>query len=228
MTTIFYVEDDPDLAFLTKDQLELRGYRVLHFADGQSASDAIAEESFNLCLLDIMLPKKSGYDLAREIRAKDKNIPILFLSAKSTEDDKLTGFEVGGDDYVTKPFSIDELVYRIQVFERRSQRVESQEQYSIGRLSFDPSQLKLSSPDKSFNMTQREADLLEYILKRKDQVIRRSEVLIALWGKDDYFLGRSLDVFISRLRKYLKEDDQLELANVHGVGWKFKHHGSSN
>ena len=227
MSTIFYVEDDPDLAFITKDQLELRGYTVLHYADGQSASEAIEQERFNLCLLDIMLPKKSGYDLAKEIRAKDKDIPILFLSAKSTEDDKLAGFEIGGDDYVTKPFSMDELVFRLQVFERRSQRTESQSRYTIGSLNFDPAQLKLDSPDKSFNMTQREADLLEYILQRQDQVIRRSEVLVALWGKDDYFLGRSLDVFISRLRKYLKEDDRLELANVHGVGWKLKNHGSA-
>jgi len=169
-----------------------------------------------------MLQHVSGYDLAKEVRSVNNDIPILCLSAKSTEPDRLAGFEVGADDYIMKPFSMEELVYRIQVFERRAIRVESKEEYNIGVLSFWPDQLRIDGPDRSFTMTQREADLLEYILKRRDQIIKRSDVLVALWGKDDYFLGRSLDVFISRLRKYLKQDPRLKLANVHGVGWELK------
>jgi DNA-binding response OmpR family regulator len=223
MPRILYVEDDETLSFITKDHLELKGYEVRHCIDGQQAMETFKAEEFDLCVLDVMLPKMDGFTLAAEIRKRDKHIPILFLTAKSLKDDRLEGLRLGGDDYITKPFSIEELILRIEVFLKRN-KVYSEattRQFVLGKYTFDYSNLTLTDGSEANNLTQREADLLQYLAENPNRVIKRSDILLSVWGEDDYFLGRSLDVFISRLRKYLKSDDRIGIENVHGVGFRF-------
>ena len=219
---ILYVEDDESLSFITKDQLEMEGYNVTHINNGKDGWSAFKKSDFDLCLLDVMLPQMDGFELAKKIRGVSKHIPIIFLTAKSMQEDKMEGFLLGGDDYVTKPYSFEELKMRIEVFLRRKKIIEEapKESLQIGKFSFDYSNLDLSANGNSKGLTQREADILYYLAKRPNQVIRRSDILEDIWGKDDYFYGRSLDVFISRLRKYLSEDPSLSIENVHSVGFK--------
>lgn len=219
---ILYVEDDESLSFITKDQLEMEGYAITHVNNGKDAWSTFKKSDFDLCLLDVMLPQLDGFELARKIRGVSKHVPIIFLTAKSMQEDKMEGFLLGGDDYVTKPYSFEELKMRIEVFLRRKKIMEEapKESLQIGKFSFDYSNLDLSANGNSKGLTQREADILYYLAKRPNQVIRRSDILEDIWGKDDYFYGRSLDVFISRLRKYLSEDPTLSIENVHSVGFK--------
>jgi len=219
---ILYVEDDESLSFITKDQLEMESYAVTHCINGKDGWAAFKKSDFDLCLLDVMLPQMDGFELARKIRGVSKHIPIIFLTAKSMQEDKMEGFLLGGDDYVTKPYSFEELKMRIEVFLRRKKIIEEapKEALDIGKFSFDYSNLDLSINGASKGLTQREADILYYLAKRPNQVIRRSDILEDIWGKDDYFYGRSLDVFISRLRKYLSDDPELSIENVHSVGFK--------
>lgn len=223
MPRILYVEDDETLSFITKDHLELKGYEVIHCTDGLEALDNFKAGDFDLCVLDVMLPKMDGFTLATEIRKRDRDIPILFLTAKSMKEDRLEGLRLGGDDYITKPFSIEELILRIEVFLRRN-KVQTDipvVQYHIGSYLFDYSNLSLNLDGQEYSLTQREADLLKFLAEHPNRVMKRSEILLNVWGEDDYFLGRSLDVFISRLRKYLKEDERVSIENIHGVGFKF-------
>lgn len=217
-----YVEDDESLSFITRDQLEMESYAVTHCANGKDAWATFRKNEFDLCLLDVMLPQMDGFELAKKIRSVSKHIPIIFLTAKSMQEDKLEGFLLGGDDYVTKPYSFEELKMRIDVFLRRRKIMEEapKEALTIGSYSFDYANLDLASEGFSKGLTQREADILYYLAKRPNQVVRRSDILEDIWGKDDYFYGRSLDVFISRLRKYLNEDPSLTIENVHSVGFK--------
>ncbi len=219
---ILYVEDDESLSFITKDQLEMENYSVTHCANGKDGWAMFKKNEFDLCLLDVMLPQLDGFELARKIRGVSKHVPIIFLTAKSMQEDKMEGFLLGGDDYVTKPYSFEELKMRIDVFLRRRKIIEEapKEALKIGKYAFDYANLDLSTNSHSKGLTQREADILYYLAKRPNQVIRRSDILEDIWGKDDYFYGRSLDVFISRLRKYLSEDASLSIENVHSVGFK--------
>jgi two-component system, OmpR family, response regulator VicR len=218
---ILYVEDDETLSFVTKDNLEIHGYVVDHYLDGESAIEGFFNNNYDLCILDVMLPKMDGFALAEKIRATDPNVPILFLTAKSMKEDRLHGLRIGADDYITKPFSIEELILKIEVFLRRKYvSVTSNDQYKIGIYNFDYRNLILLSPTGERNLTQKEADLLKMLLDHKNNVVKRSLILEKLWGEDDYFLGRSMDVFISRLRKYLAEDPKIKLDNIHGVGFK--------
>lgn len=219
---ILYVEDDESLSFITKDQLELEGYDVTHSSNGKDGWAAFRKGDFDICLLDVMLPQMDGFELARKIRSVSKHVPIIFLTAKSMQEDKMEGFLLGGDDYVTKPYSFEELKLRINVFLRRRKIIEEapKEAISVGKYLFDYPNLALSLDDTSRGLTQREADILYYLASRPNQVIRRSDILEDIWGKDDYFYGRSLDVFISRLRKYLNEDSDISIENVHSVGFK--------
>ncbi len=221
---LLYVEDDASLGFVTRDNLELQGYEVTHFADGQSAIEAIENHKFDLCILDVMLPGVDGFAIAEEIRKYDTQVPIIFLTAKSLKEDKIKGLKLGADDYITKPFSIEELILKIEVFLRRRTIVapNAAKNYRFGTYKFDYDNLDLSHNGDSKSLTQREADLLKLFLEQPNQVIKRSDILERLWGEDDYFLGRSLDVFISRLRKYLKQDESLKIENIHGVGFRFK------
>lgn len=220
---LLYVEDDVTLSFVTKDNLELQGYQITHCADGYSALETIQNQSFDLCILDVMLPGVDGFAIAQEIRRLNPHVPILFLTAKSLKEDRIYGLKLGADDYITKPFSIEELILKIEVFLRRSQVVQSPQNvgFKIGKYIFDYANLTLSNNGHTKRLTQKEADLLSFLMKHKNQVIKRSAILETLWGEDDYFLGRSLDVFISRLRKYLGNDERLRIENIHGVGFCF-------
>lgn len=218
---ILYVEDDETLSFVTKDNLELNGYEVIHCMDGESAVESFFKNNYDLCILDVMLPKMDGFGVAEKIRATDPNIPIIFLTAKSMKDDRIHGLKLGADDYITKPFSIEELILKIEVFLRRKYvSVSINDQYKVGMYNFDYRNLTLTIENNSRSLTQKEADLLKMLLDHKNNVVKRSLILEKLWGEDDYFLGRSMDVFISRLRKYLSEDPKIKLDNIHGVGFK--------
>ena len=219
--TILYVEDDETLSFVTKDNLELNGYNVVHFADGKSALDQFTKFNFDLCILDVMLPEMDGYTLASNIRKSDQETPILFLTAKSLKEDRIHGLKLGADDYITKPFSIEELILKIEVFlKRKFVNAPTQDNSKLGMFSFDYRNLKLSTENGSTNLTQKEADLLKLLLDNKNNTLTRENILKKLWGENDYFLGRSMDVFISRIRKHLRPDPNLKIENVHGVGFR--------
>ncbi len=220
---LLYVEDDASLGFVTRDNLERHGYRVTHCLDGTAALDVFRSQSFDLCVLDVMLPGTDGFSLASEIRKSDLDIPILFLTAKSLEEDRIQGLRLGADDYIVKPFSIEELILKIEVFLRRRNILKPapQDVYSLAGFTFDYPNLTLRRPDATISLTQREADLLRLFADQPNTVIKRADILRQLWGEDDYFLGRSLDVFISRLRKYLQSEETLRIENIHGVGFRF-------
>ncbi|MEZ4904171.1 MAG: response regulator transcription factor [Spirosomataceae bacterium] len=228
MPRILYVEDDPNLGFVTKDNLELNNYEIIHCVDGNEGLTTFHEQQpFDLCVLDVMLPQLDGFTLAQKIRQKDKHVPIIFLTARSLHEDKLHGLRLGGDDYLTKPFSMEELLLKIEIFLRRSQKPENtttapSTTLSIGKYSFDFEKLQLSLNGTIQNLTFREAEVLQYIAQRPHQVIKREDLLKAIWGDDDYFMGRSLDVFMSRLRKYLCEDSQIKIEGIHGVGFRIR------
>lgn len=218
---ILYVEDDETLSFVTKDNLELHGYHVIHCADGQSALDTFGKVSVDLCILDVMLPEMDGYTLAEEIRKRDTETPILFLTAKSLKEDRIHGLKLGADDYITKPFSIEELILKIKVFLKRKVVYQNDsEVYNIGQFVFDYRNLKLTMAEESANLTQKEGDLLKLFAENKGNTLTRENILKKLWGENDYFLGRSMDVFISRIRKHLRPDPNLKIENVHGVGFR--------
>jgi two-component system, OmpR family, response regulator VicR len=223
---LLYVEDDESLSFVTRDNLELNGYEVTYCEDGGVAMKTIQSGAkFDICILDVMLPEVDGFTLAQEIRKRDEQVPIIFLTAKSMKQDKIHGLTLGADDYMTKPFSIEELLLKIEIFLRRSAfnaAPRGSAPVSIGYYTFDYKNLHLSNGAYSETLTQKEADLLKLLNENKNQVVKRSFILETIWGKDDYFLGRSLDVFISRLRKYLSIDERIKIENIHGVGFKFK------
>jgi DNA-binding response OmpR family regulator len=223
---LLYVEDDESLSFVTRDNLELNGYDVSYCEDGQKALEKIQTgPKFDLCILDVMLPEVDGFTLAQEIRKRDEQVPIIFLTAKSMKQDKIHGLTIGADDYITKPFSIEELLLKVDIFLRRTKYttiLKTNTPFTIGNYTFDYKNLSLSYEDREDTLTQKEADLLKLLCEHKNEVIKRSFILETIWGKDDYFLGRSLDVFISRLRKYLKEDERIKVENIHGVGFKFR------
>jgi DNA-binding response OmpR family regulator len=222
---ILLVEDDPSLGFVIKDNLSLKGYDVTLCQDGEEGEKSFATSSYNLCIFDIMLPKKDGFSLARSVRQKNTSIPILFLTAKSMMEDKLEGFRTGADDYITKPFSLDELLCRIEVFLRRSSGIiqkEGKKIMTLGLYDFDFSNLTLKMSGNEKSLTQKEADVLKLLYQNRDRVLKREEILRHVWGDDDYFMGRSMDVFISKLRRYLKEDPTVQIVNYHGVGFKLE------
>lgn len=220
---ILYVEDDQSLAFVTQDNLELVGYEITHRENGLEGFEAFKEGKFDICVLDVMLPIIDGFTLAKKIRRMNEEVPILFLTAKSLDEDKIEGLQLGGDDYITKPFSIEELKLKIEVFLKRASIKPKEElptHYSIGQYEFDYKNLKIHFNGNENTLTQREADVLLMLCRNKEQVTKKGDILIKIWGEDDYFVGRSLDVFISRLRKYLKEDEKVKIENLHGIGFR--------
>jgi len=221
---LLYAEDDETLSFITKDHLELQGYEVVHCVNGALAYEAFKNEKFDLCIFDVMLPEMDGFTLAENVRKKDQQIPILFLTAKSLKEDRIHGLKLGGDDYLTKPFSIEELILKIEIFLRRSRVFESpslEVELKVGIYTYLPLEYQLVNDTNVRILTQRESELLDFLLKNINRVIKRSVILESLWGEDDYFMGRSLDVFISRLRKYLGDDPAIKIDNIHGIGFKF-------
>lgn len=220
---ILLVEDDPTLSYVVKDSLQSNGYDVVHCPDGETAWQQFMKHNFDICLLDVMLPKKDGMALAGQIRKKNESIPILMLTSKSMDDDKVAGFRSGADDYITKPFNMQELILRLEVFLRRTKKKEEEgpAEFKIGNLDFDFNNLTLKNDKVEHQLTQREADLIKYLCLNANRVLKRDEILMNVWGKDDYFLGRSMDVFITKVRKYLKEQEGVELQTIHGIGFKF-------
>jgi DNA-binding response OmpR family regulator len=219
---ILLAEDDRNLAFVIKDSLLEDGFEVTHAADGEIAWQQFQKNDFDICLLDVNMPVRDGFSLARKIREKSDVVPILFLTAKSLEEDKIKGFQTGADDYITKPFSMQELVLRMDVFLRRSKKLHADmhEQYKIGKLRFSYNELKIYVDDEVISLTQREADLMKFFAQHANKILKREEVLLNVWGKDDYFLGRSMDVFITKLRKHFKTDPGIILETIHGVGFR--------
>lgn len=226
---VLLAEDDADLAFVIKDNLEEEGCQVVLCTDGEAALQQFSRAEFDICLLDVMMPVKDGFTVAKKIRQKNAWTPILFLTARSEEQDKLEGFRSEADDYITKPFSMKELLMRMDVFLRRTRKTQSngQKEFQLGTLRFVPASLKLSQGSTIISLTQREADLLLFFCEHASQVLRREEILLNVWGKDDYFLGRSMDVFITRLRKYFKTEPGVVLETIHGIGFRFNIRESS-
>jgi DNA-binding response OmpR family regulator len=224
MKKILLVEDDPSLGFVIKDNLSLKGYDVTLCTDGEAAENTFNNSIFQLCIFDVMLPKKDGFSLAKYVRSKNKNIPILFLTAKAMMEDKLAGFQTGADDYITKPFSLEELLCRIEVFLRRSsdELPLQLKKFHVGSYEFDYTTLTLRNPASEKTLTQKEAEVLQLLYYNRHRVLKREEILKEVWGDDDYFMGRSMDVFISKLRKYLKEDPAVQIVNYHGVGFRLE------
>jgi len=220
---VLLAEDDLSLGYVIKDNLADAGYDVVLCADGQAAMDKFSKENFDICLLDVMMPHKEGFTVARKIRQQSDMIPILLITAKSLEEDRIHGFESGADDYIIKPFSMQELLLRMDVFLRRTKKMHSEKmlQFRIGKLVFSFNDLKLNIDGSTHNMTRKEAELLLFLCEHPNRILKREEVLLNVWGKDDYFLGRSMDVFITKLRKYFKADPTVNLETIHGMGFRF-------
>jgi DNA-binding response OmpR family regulator len=219
------VEDDISLGIVVSDQLRSEGYVVTLCENGAEALRRFQEDTYHLCILDVMLPVKDGFTLAKDVRKQNAEIPILFLSARSMTEDKIAGFNAGGDDYLTKPFSAEELQLRVKALLKRVKlQVENPEikVVQIGTYTFDTENFTLQSPTQLLTLTKKEAMILRTLNKFKNQLVPRDVILNSVWGQDDYFVGRSLDVFITKLRKYLKEDPNIQITNVHGVGFKFE------
>ncbi|PKP23543.1 MAG: DNA-binding response regulator [Bacteroidetes bacterium HGW-Bacteroidetes-22] len=222
---ILYVEDDETLSFITKDNLELLGYSISHCSTGAEALRLMQKETFDLCLLDVMLPDLDGFALAQRIRAGNTEIPILFLTARTAREDRLTGLRLGADDYITKPFGIEELVLKIEVFLRRRNIVVDKAKcttLTIGRLVIDRDNQILYDGENKTSLTFRECALLSFLAENQEQVVKREEILQKVWGNDHFFSSRSLDVFISRLRSILKADPDLRIESIHNVGYRLK------
>ncbi len=219
---VLLAEDDTSLAFVIKDNLEEAGYEVIWCSDGEIAWQQFQKNDFDICLLDVMMPVKDGFTVAKKIRQKSDIVPVLFITARSMEQDKLDGFKSGADDYITKPFSMQELLMRMDVFLRRTKKMhfEKAHEYFVGRMRFSFADLKIYDGDKVISLTQREADLLNFFCQHPNKVLKREEVLLNVWGKDDYFLGRSMDVFITKLRKHFKEDPSIVIETIHGIGFR--------
>lgn len=220
---ILLIEDDPTLGFVVKDSLQDAGYEVVHATDGETGFQHFMKYNFDIILLDVMLPKKDGMSIATQIRKKNETIPILMLTAKTMDDDKIAGFRSGADDYITKPFNMQELLLRIEVFLRRTKKDVDQAPsgFKIGGLNFNYDDLILYNDTLKHQLTQREADLFRYLCLNANKVLKRDDILLNVWGKEDYFLGRSMDVFITKIRKYIKDQPDVELQTIHGIGFKF-------
>ena len=222
---ILLAEDDFNLGFVIVDQLKLDGYQVTLATDGMDALLRFNEKVFHLCIFDVMMPKKDGFALASDIRKINSEIPILFLTAKTMTEDKVQGFKSGGDDYLTKPFSVEELQLRIKALLRRVNiKMDKPEDkiLPLGIFLFDTENICLIINETKRSLTKKEAQILKLLYKFKGQVLPREVILNAVWGQDDYFVGRSLDVFITKLRKYLRDDESITLSNIHGVGFKLE------
>jgi DNA-binding response OmpR family regulator len=220
---ILVAEDDLQLGFIIKDNLEEAGFEVINCPDGEAAWEHYQKSTPDLCILDVNMPYRDGFSLAKKIRQKSDIVPVFFLTAKSLEEDKLKGFASGGDDYIIKPFSMKELLSRIQVFLRRNKMLvtESTKNFTIGRFTFVPEELRLKNEKETIVLTQRESELLEFLCHHPNKVLKREEILSNVWGKNDFFLGRSMDVFMTRLRKLLATEPAVAIETIHGVGYRF-------
>lgn len=224
MTKILLVEDDPSLGMLIRDLLDGEGYGVTWATDGKMALSCYEKEGADLCLVDIMLPQMDGFTLVENIRSTNQEVPVIFLTARSMEEDKVKGFRLGADDYITKPFSKEELKLRIKAVLRRNYSAigRSPSEWVIGQSIFYPDDLKLYSGGKTLQLTRKEAALLQMLASALNQLVRKEDLLINIWGENDYFMGRSMDVYIAKLRKMLREDTSVSIVNVHNTGYRLE------
>ncbi len=223
MPNILLLEDDPNLGLIVQEHLQLNGYEVTLAVNGEDGLVFFDKNKYNLCLIDVMMPKLDGFSFARKIRQKDTETPLIFLTAKSLKEDKIEGFQIGCDDYITKPFSVEELLLRIRAVLKRTSGVaekQSQTSFEIGEYSFDSKRQILNTKNNQYNLTSKESELLRLLCLNKDNILDRNTALKEIWGSESYFDGRSMDVFISKLRKYLKNDSSIEIINIHGKGFK--------
>lgn len=221
---ILLVEDETNLGNLLKEYLDVKGFETVLCTDGQQGFDTFAKDKFDLCILDIMLPLKDGFTLAKEIRQADKHIPIIFLTAKSLPDDKIEGFKSGADDYLTKPFNMEELLFRVKAILKRSSSVpglnDKEGSFIIGNFTFDPTKQLLKSDTEERKLTSKESELLRLLCLNMNKTMDRNFALKTIWQDVSYYNARSMDVYITKLRKYLKADPRIEILNVHGKGFK--------
>lgn len=224
---ILLIEDDFNLGFVIQDTLKSQGYQVNLCKDGKEGLQVFNQKAFDLCVLDVMMPKKDGFSLAEDIRRTNTEVPIIFLTAKSMQEDKIKGLKAGADDYITKPFSTEEFLLRVEAVLKRTSKSEAKvddkkDLFHIGKYTFDYRNYQLTGGEEDRKLTKKEAEILRLLCMHQDQVLQRELVLNMVWGDDNYFVGRSLDVFITKLRKYLKADENVKIANVHGVGFKLE------
>jgi len=221
-TKVLYVEDEVFLAKIVSETLQGRGYDVILESDGGKALDQFTKEQPDVCVLDIMLPNKDGFAIADEIRDKDTQVPIIFLSAKSQTNDVINGFKTGANDYIRKPFSIEELIVRIEnVLKHKNVAQEETEEAKIGEYTFNTKRQSLNHPDEQRKLSYRESELLKLLYENRDKIVERSEILTLLWGSDSFFNSRNLDVYITKLRGYLKHDPSIEIITIKGIGYRF-------
>jgi len=225
---ILLVEDDPNLSMVVLDYLEMMNFSVTSCKDGVEGLQEFKRNKYHLVILDVMMPRKDGFSVAEDIRASDQKTPIIFLTAKNLKEDRIRGFQVGCDDYLSKPFSTEELILRIRAVLKRcySKNYDVDllklEVFSIGKYVFDPANMILKLGKEEHTLTRKEASLLQLLCSFQDKLLPRDTAMKIIWGEDGYFVGRSMDVFISRLRKYFKSDPAITISNVHGVGFKFE------
>lgn len=221
---VLLLEDDPNLGFMLQEFLEHKGYKVTLQQDGEAGLKAYHNDTFDICVVDVMMPKMDGFTFTKQVRKNDKATPIIFLTAKGMKEDKLEGFRLGGDDYITKPFSVEELEVRVEAVLRRSKgsmgQSNEKKQFTIGTYTFDYPAQSLQHNGETQSLTTKEAELLRLLCLNMNQTLEREIALKLIWGNDSYFTGRSMDVFITKLRKYLKGDPHIEIVNVHGTGYK--------
>ncbi|MGB1003537.1 MAG: response regulator transcription factor [Salibacteraceae bacterium] len=220
---ILLAEDDESMGFLLKDSLENYGFKVTHVVNGKLAIDAFQVQLFDLCLLDVMMPVIDGFSVAQEIRKTDEHTPIIFLTAKALKEDRIKGFKIGADDYVTKPFSVEELSLRIKAIFKRGTIIQKEsKEVAFGNCILDKENFSLNVNGKIQQLTQKEVHILMLFANNPNALLKREYILLQVWKDDGYFVGRSLDVFISKIRKYLKPDETLKISNVHGLGYKLE------
>jgi DNA-binding response OmpR family regulator len=221
--SVLLLEDDTNLGLVLQEHLKLNGFDVTLCANGEEGTRQLARGSFDLCLVDVMMPRKDGFTFAREVRDRGNAIPIIFLTARSLKEDRIEGFRIGCDDYITKPFSVEELQLRIEAVLRRTvpqTQADEPTRFSIGAYSFDSVSQRLALGSSKRKLTAREAELLHLLCLHMNRTLSRERALRQIWGDEGYFSGRSMDVFVSRLRKYLKEDPQVSILGIHGKGFR--------
>jgi two-component system, OmpR family, response regulator len=220
---LLLAEDDENLGLLLKEYLVAKGFDATLFPDGEAAFKGFMKDHFDICILDIMMPKKDGFTLARDIRMVNSEIPVIFLTAKNLKDDVIEGFKLGADDYITKPFSMEELIFRIEAILRRTSQDSqnlTQQIYKLGRYTFDTRKQTLTNGEDVVKLTTKESDLLKLLCQNANKVLERNFALKSIWIDDNYFNARSMDVYITKLRKHLKDEPTVEIINVHGKGYK--------
>ncbi|MBU0983481.1 MAG: response regulator transcription factor [candidate division Zixibacteria bacterium] len=220
---ILLLEDDTNLGLILQEHLQLNGFDVTLCVDGEQGSATFAPGKFDLCLVDVMMPKRDGFSFAGDVRSRDNDIPLIFLTAKSMKEDRIQGFKIGCDDYITKPFSMEELMLRIRAVLKRCQGAGSAaapDVFTIGEYHFDHNRQTLKRGTSQISLTPKEADLLRLLCLHVNQTLTREEALREVWESESYFSGRSMDVYISKLRKYLKDDPQVEIMGIHGKGFR--------